>query len=86
MKKLILNIGVDVGNNEGTGFHILKDGKLITLSVEEAKKLCNDLAKSLDLEVIEKYRLKIFGTQGMEPNGEYIGNLLGKYEDLNEGS
>lgn len=74
MRKLILTNGVDVGNNEGTGFNILKDEKLITLSEEEAKKLCKELAKTLDCEVIERHRLKFFDDKEKEPtNLKYIG-------------
>ena len=69
-------------DDEGVIGLFYKGNDNVVISSENAKELCEELAQILDLEVVEKHRLKVFGTDGMEPNAKYIGNLLGKQENL----
>ncbi len=75
MSKAIM--AVDKGQEDGdvAGFTILKGGQYVYLTKEEAKRFCKDMAKQLELEVIEQHRLKVFDDEVMKPNAKYLGSF-----------
>lgn len=73
--------------NTSSGLTITIRVGVISLEVskEKAEYICRMLAHFLNLEIVGKHQLKNFDAdRNIEPNGKYLGNLLGIQEELDE--